>query len=54
MPKGDREKLKADPEDGTTPIAHLLLEAFSIANLTKKELQAVLFLMRRTYGWLIN
>lgn len=54
MPKGDREKLKADPEDGTTPIANLLLEALIIANLTSKERAAVLFLIRRTYGWQVN
>lgn len=51
MPKGDREKLKADPEDGTTPIANLLLEAIAIAKLTGKEKGALLYLCRRTYGW---
>lgn len=51
MPKGDREILKADPEDGTTPIANLLLEAIAIAKLTGKEKGAILFLCRRTYGW---
>ncbi len=54
MPKGDREILKADPEDGTTPIANLLLEALIIAKLTSKERAAVLFLIRRTYGWQVN
>ncbi len=33
MPKGDKYKLKADPEDGTTPIANLFLEAVAIAKL---------------------
>ena len=28
MPKGDREILKADPEDGTTPIAKPKIETF--------------------------
>ncbi len=51
MPKGDREKLKADPEDGTTPIANLLLEALAIAKLTGKEKGVILYLWRRTYGW---
>lgn len=51
MPKGDRGILKADPEDGTTPIANLLLEAVAIAKLTGKEKGAILFLCRRTYGW---
>lgn len=51
MPKGDREKLKADPEDGTTPVANLLVTALAIAKLTSKEKSAILFLWRRTYGW---
>ena len=54
MPKGDRDILKSDPEDGTTPIANLLLDALVIAKLTSKERAAVLFLIRRTYGWQIN
>ena len=54
MPKGDREILKADPEDGTTPIANLLLEALSIVKLTTKERSVVLFLITRTYGWQVN
>jgi len=37
MPKGDRQELKADPEDGTTPISNLLLEALAIAKLSGKE-----------------
>ena len=36
MPKGDRERLKADPDDGTTPIANLLLEAAIMAKVTSK------------------
>ena len=51
MPKGDREILKADPEDGTTPIANLLLEALAIARLSGKEKGIILYLWRRTYGW---
>ncbi len=54
MPKGDKELLKADPEDGTTPIANLLLEALAIAKLTGKEKGAVLYLWRVTYGWHVN
>jgi len=34
MPKGDRLKLKADPEDGTTPISNLLLEAVAMAKIS--------------------
>lgn len=51
MPKGDKKILKADPEDGTTPIANLLLEAVAIAKLSGKEKGAILYLWRRTYGW---
>jgi len=51
MPKGDKEILKADPEDGTTPISNLLLEAVAMAHLSGEEKGAVLFLWRRTYGW---
>lgn len=50
MPRGDREKLKADIEDGTTNIAHLLLEALAMADLSGAEKGLVLFLWRRTYG----
>jgi hypothetical protein len=51
MPKGDRLRLKADPEDGTTPIANLLLEAVAIAKLSGLEVRAIIYLWRRTYGW---
>lgn len=51
MPKGDKDKLKADPLDGTTPVANLLLEALAIADLSGKEKGAVLHLWRETYGW---
>jgi len=51
MPKGDRLKLKADPEDGTTPIANLLLEAVAMAKLSGLQKGAILYLWRQTYGW---
>jgi len=51
MPQGDKEILKADPEDGTTPIANLLLEALAVAKLTGKEKGVLLYLWRATYGW---
>lgn len=54
MPKGDKLKLKADPEDGTTPVANLLLEALTIANLNGTEKGLVLYLWRQTYGWVIE
>jgi phage replication O-like protein O len=51
MPKGDRQRLKADPEDGTTPVANLLLEAVAMAKLSGQEKGAILCLWRQTYGW---
>lgn len=51
MPKGDRLKLKADPEDGTTPVANLLLEAVAMAKLSGQEKGAIIYLWRATYGW---
>ena len=54
MPKGDRELLKADIEDGYTQIANILLEALAQAKLTGKEKGAALYLCRKTYGWLKN
>lgn len=51
MPKGDRLKLKADPEDGTTPIANLLLEAVAMAKLSGLQKGAIIYLWRCTYGW---
>jgi phage replication O-like protein O len=51
MPKGDRYKLKADPDDGVTKISNLLLEALAMARLSGMEKGAILYLWRRTYGW---
>lgn len=51
MPKGDRAILKADPDDGTTPISNLLLEALALAHLSGMEKGALLLLWRKTYGW---
>jgi len=51
MPKGDRLKLKADPEDGTTPVANLLLEAVAMAKISGLQKGAILYLWRQTYGW---
>jgi len=52
MPKGDKFRLKADPEDGTTPIANLLLEAVAMANIPGLQTRAILYLWRKTYGWI--
>ncbi len=54
MPKGDKFKLKADPEDGTTPVSNLLLEALALSNLSGTEKSIVLLLWRKTYGWVVN
>jgi len=51
MPKGDREILKADCEDGYTRIANLILEAIPLARLSRVQTGICLFLWRRTYGW---
>lgn len=51
MPKGDRLKLKADPEDGTTPIANLLLEAVAMSKISGLQKGAIIYLWRKTYGW---
>lgn len=51
MPKGDYQRLKADVEDGIVPVAHLLLEALSMAKLNGVAKGLVLFIWRRTYGW---
>lgn len=51
MPKGDRERLKADIEDGSTAVANLLLEALAASNISGVQKGLVLFLIRRTYGW---
>lgn len=51
MPKGDYRQLKADIEDGTVPIAHLLLEAASMAKLNGVAKGLLMFIWRRTYGW---
>jgi phage replication O-like protein O len=51
MPKGDKYILKADPEDGTTPISNLLLEAVAMAKLSGLQKGAILYLWRQTYGW---
>jgi len=50
MPKGDREILKADPDDGTTPVSNLLLEAGAVAPLSGVEKGALMAFWRLTYG----
>ena len=54
MPKGDRAKLKADPDDGWTPISNLLLEILAMARLSGLQIRAILYLLRRTSGWCIR
>lgn len=51
MPKGDREILKADTEDGYTKIANLLLEATASAKFSGVESAVIMTLWRYTYGW---
>ncbi|MCL6443423.1 MAG: replication protein [Alicyclobacillus sp.] len=52
MPKGDYQRLKADIEDGVVPVAHLLLEATAMANLHGVAKGVLMFIWRRTYGWM--
>jgi len=52
VPKGDYQRLKADVEDGAVPIARLLLEAVSMAKLNGVAKGLVIFIWRRTYGWM--
>ena len=51
MPKGDRDNLKADCEDGFTRIANLILEALALAKLNGTQKGICFFIFRRTYGW---
>lgn len=51
MPKGDKDVLKADLEDGYTPIANLILEVLAMARMSGVQKGICLFLFRRTYGW---
>jgi len=51
LPKGDREILKADCEDGYTRIANLILEAIPLARLNGVQTAICLFRWRRSYGW---
>jgi phage replication O-like protein O len=47
----DQDTLKADLENGYTPIANLILEALAISKMNGTQKGICLFLLRRTYGW---
>lgn len=51
MPKGDRDILKADVEDGYGKVANLLFEALAYSKLNGKQVSICLFIIRRTYCW---
>jgi phage replication O-like protein O len=51
MAKGDRQKLKADCEDGYTRVANLILEALALAKLNGVQKGICLYLIRQSYGW---
>jgi phage replication O-like protein O len=51
MPKGDRDVLKADIEDGYGKIANLLMEALIISKMNGVQKSICLFIIRRTYFW---
>jgi phage replication O-like protein O len=51
MPKGDRNFLKADTEDGYAKVANLLLEALAMTKMSGVQKGICLYLIRRTYSW---
>lgn len=51
MPRGDRDILKADIEDGYTKLANLILEALAASKMNGVQKGICLFVLRRTYSW---
>ncbi len=51
MPNDNRELLKADLDNGYTPLANLILEALAMAKMSGVQKGICMFLFRRTYGW---
>lgn len=51
MPKGDKQQLKADIEDGYWPVANLISEMLPKANLTGTQHRLLWVLFNRTYRW---
>lgn len=51
MPRGDREILKADIEDGYTKLSNLILEVMAISKMNGVQKGICSFILRRTYSW---
>ncbi|HAM8862253.1 TPA: replication protein [Escherichia coli] len=46
-----QERNVADLDDGYARLSNMLLEAYSGADLTKRQFKVLLAILRRTYGW---
>jgi len=51
MTNDNKELLKADLDNGYTPLANLILEALAMAKMSGVQKGICMFLFRRTYGW---
>ncbi|WP_447538157.1 replication protein, partial [Escherichia coli] len=49
-----QERNVADLDDGYARLSNMLLEAYSGADLTKRQFKVLLAILRRTYGWNIR
>lgn len=49
--KAPVEKKVAELEDGYAKLSNMLLEAYSGADLTKRQFKVLLAVLRKTYGW---
>lgn len=46
-----QERNVADLDDGYARLSNMLLEAYSGADLTKRQFKVLLAILRKTYGW---
>ncbi|MCV5604503.1 replication protein, partial [Escherichia coli] len=46
-----KEPRVADLDDGYARLSNMLLEAYSGADLTKRQFKVLLAILRKTYGW---
>ncbi|EBS7623095.1 replication protein [Salmonella enterica] len=49
--KAQVERKVAELEDGYAKLSNMLLEAYSGADLTKRQFKVLLAILRKTYGW---
>ena len=47
----EQERRVADIDDGYARLSNMLLEAYSGADLTKRQFKVLLAILRKTYGW---